>query len=498
MLTPLSATASCALPTCIAVSVPATNIATGVTVDVGVFDPTYAPNDYSNALPFTVVASAPTVTAINPSSVSLPLPTVNGTVENTEGITITGTNFYEDTTVSLTQLYPLPTGCVTTTVNSTTSLTANVLTLQPTCMLYGGVFFVVANNPQPGGGSSNPNLNRKVCCQFTGSTVQPSNYNFTNATTIGTGTFTLTEGTTGATTNGPVPPCVSGTAAANGGNSKSVWFSYTPSTNTTAEADTIGSNYDTILSVWTGSPSNPVNSNVGCNNDIIPGVDLVSQITNFTMDASTTYYFMISAFNGDGGKLVFNLSSSAAPTSPSLAFTASASAVSPSSISPGSSATFTETFTPVAGSLAGPIALGACASSPSTTTITCTYNSQAAPASVQLNAYGGSATTATVTINTTANSIVAPRGTPFQLPPAPWVAAWLTVILLLGLLAWKWSPGRRPATALALALALTGLLVFQGACGGPSKGTPGKTYTIMIPTTPTSANGNVSVQITVQ
>jgi hypothetical protein len=103
-----------------------------------------------------------------------------------------------------------------------------------------------------------------------------------------------------ATTDGsdPVPSC----AARRG---KSVWYQFTPVSGGTVTATTIGSNYDTVLSAWTGSPG--AFTEEACNDDWgISGTGLQSRIS-FGLTGGVTYYFMASAYWDDGGVLVFNL-----------------------------------------------------------------------------------------------------------------------------------------------------------------------------------------------
>ena len=75
--------------------------------------------------------------------------------------------------------------------------------------------------------------------------AQPANDDFDNATVVGALPFTDTIGTADATTAEDDPFC--------NGNEHSVWYAFTPTANTTIRADTVGSNYDTTLSVYTGS-----------------------------------------------------------------------------------------------------------------------------------------------------------------------------------------------------------------------------------------------------
>jgi Ca2+-binding RTX toxin-like protein len=110
--------------------------------------------------------------------------------------------------------------------------------------------------------------------------------------------FTATVDTTGATLQAgePVPPCVTA-------HGHSVWFAYTPTTGATLTADTMGSNYDTVLTVYQTTWASPL----ACN-DNISTTDLDSRVT-FTAIAGATYYFQVSSQGtGPGGTLTFHLS----------------------------------------------------------------------------------------------------------------------------------------------------------------------------------------------
>ena len=85
------------------------------------------------------------------------------------------------------------------------------------------------------------------------------NDSFTGATVITSLPFSTTEDTSQATSD-PSDP-------ANCSNSGSVWFSFTPSSDMQLEADTFGSNYDTVLSAWTGTQG--ALNLVACNDDSV-------------------------------------------------------------------------------------------------------------------------------------------------------------------------------------------------------------------------------------
>jgi hypothetical protein len=121
--------------------------------------------------------------------------------------------------------------------------------------------------------------------------AQPANDDFDSATVIGSLPFTDSIGTAEATTAFDDPFC--------NGNEHSVWYSFTPTQSGTIGADTSGSDYDTTLSVYTGSRG--ALSQVGC-------ASFPAQVT-FTASANTTYFFMVASAccGGPGGALVFNL-----------------------------------------------------------------------------------------------------------------------------------------------------------------------------------------------
>ncbi|MFZ5857771.1 MAG: hypothetical protein ACOYZ6_13140 [Chloroflexota bacterium] len=73
-----------------------------------------------------------------------------------------------------------------------------------------------------------------------------------------------------------------------------VWYTYTPTANVLIHMDTIGSNYDTYMALWTGSRGSL--TEVACNDDASPS-DFASAI-DITLVAGTTYYIEVAQFNG--------------------------------------------------------------------------------------------------------------------------------------------------------------------------------------------------------
>jgi hypothetical protein len=86
-----------------------------------------------------------------------------------------------------------------------------------------------------------------------------------------------------------------------------VWFTYTPQSNIRLEANTFGSNYDTTLSVYTGTRG--ALTQIACNDDVL-GTNTLQSRVRFDAVAGTTYYFMVSTspfLPSVPDSLVFNL-----------------------------------------------------------------------------------------------------------------------------------------------------------------------------------------------
>src|SRR5207245_4201586 len=121
----------------------------------------------------------------------------------------------------------------------------------------------------------------------------------------------------GATTEtgDPTPACAqSANIPFVTGRSNTIWYKIVPTGSGTANIDTIGSSYDSVLSVWSGTSQTALTA-VACNDDINPGIVTVSQLTNVPLNAGTTYFIMVSSFGqadpnpvAFGGKSVLNFS----------------------------------------------------------------------------------------------------------------------------------------------------------------------------------------------
>ena len=127
-----------------------------------------------------------------------------------------------------------------------------------------------------------------------------ANDSCSTATTVLSLPYSTTTSVTAATisSSDPVPRC------GNASRAKSVWYRYTAPVSRTVTVDTFGSDYDTILSLYTGWCGAP-QPLLGVCNDNANGT-LQSQIT-FIAWARTTYYFMVTSSTGLGTTSVFNM-----------------------------------------------------------------------------------------------------------------------------------------------------------------------------------------------
>lgn len=129
----------------------------------------------------------------------------------------------------------------------------------------------------------------------------PLNDDFANAEAIPSIPFTAGPfSTDGATVQGGEPsPC--------GGIGKTVWYDFTPSVNMDLQADTFGSDYDTVLAVYTGATLNTLTS-IACNDDAPEAFQ--SQL-EFSATGGVAYHFQAGGFTGGSGNLVFHLAQAA-------------------------------------------------------------------------------------------------------------------------------------------------------------------------------------------
>ena len=138
----------------------------------------------------------------------------------------------------------------------------------------------------------------------------PPNDNFVNAQTI-TGTSGTINATNAFATKEAGEP--SHEPDGNPGG-RSVWYRWTAPSSGSATLTTAGSNYDTLLAVYTGSSVNALTGIIK-NDDVQSGVITTSTVT-FGAIGGTTYHFAVDGFNGAQGiiALNFTLPGAATPT----------------------------------------------------------------------------------------------------------------------------------------------------------------------------------------
>ncbi len=446
----------------------------------------------SNALTFTVLGAAPTISNATPTSAL-----VNAAATQ---ITVTGTNFGSSSVIAMN---PDVGGTAFLTPTSVTP-TQLVATLPASFMAnFGSTNSVGVQNPPPGGGTtlSNHGANPPVVLPtFTVMAPAPANDNFASAVNLTSTTLTDTKDSSGATsqTGDPLPPCSQIAGLPPTGTVNTIWYTVVPTGTGVANIDTIGSSYDSVLSVWSGT-SQAALTVVGCNDDINPGIVTVSQIQNLTLTAGTTYYIMVSSFGAldpnpvaFGGKSVLNFSFTGTIGGGTGSFTVSGAAV---TVAAGSNGTSPITVTP-SGGFTGAVNV-TCPAANLPPGVTCSPN----PLAINVTSASPVAQNLTVAVaapspTTTASVLPAKRTVYAGLAPTlgngkGWwglsAITGLAAILLLLL------PGRKRYRA-AFALGLVCVLSFTLGCGSGYGGGGGGTATT---TTSISASTKVASGTTV-
>jgi hypothetical protein len=125
----------------------------------------------------------------------------------------------------------------------------------------------------------------------------PSNDNFGSAQLLSGASGSVNGSTVGATKE-PGEPNHAGNA---GGHS--IWFVWTAPGSGTATIDTAGSNFDTLLGVYTGSSVSALTT-IGSNDDV-GGGNLTSKVT-LSAKGGTTYQIAVDGYAGKTGSVVVN------------------------------------------------------------------------------------------------------------------------------------------------------------------------------------------------
>jgi subtilase family serine protease len=137
-----------------------------------------------------------------------------------------------------------------------------------------------------------------------------SNNSFAAATVL-TGTAVTVTGTNVGATKEAGEPSIAGNA---GG--KSVWYAWTAQSSGKVTLTTQGSNFDTLLGVYTGSAV--ASLTLVASNDDVSRNNRTSAVT-FNAVAGTTYRIAVDGYNGASGTITLNLSEAVAPAMDSFA-----------------------------------------------------------------------------------------------------------------------------------------------------------------------------------
>jgi hypothetical protein len=137
----------------------------------------------------------------------------------------------------------------------------------------------------------------------------PPNDAFAAALSVASLPFVHTQATHGATTELGEP---AGCATDGGTSGATVWFRYTSPVDQSLTVDTLGSDFDTVLGVYTGAELGGL-TEVACNDD---AGGLPSQVT-FPATAGTTYHLQVGGWQGSGppasGQLSLSLTTALDP-----------------------------------------------------------------------------------------------------------------------------------------------------------------------------------------
>jgi hypothetical protein len=78
-----------------------------------------------------------------------------------------------------------------------------------------------------------------------------------------------------------------------------VWYRFTPPSTRTVQVQTLSSNFDTILTVYSSAALDPVI----CNDDTSGGYDSYQSLVTFRAVGGTTYYIQAGGWTGSSGEL---------------------------------------------------------------------------------------------------------------------------------------------------------------------------------------------------
>lgn len=132
----------------------------------------------------------------------------------------------------------------------------------------------------------------------------PGNDDFNSATAISSLPYSNAVSTVDATRASDDPYTSCGVMS----DTRTVWYSFTPSADMSVDVNTVGSNYDTVLAAYTGSGGNL--TEVGCNDQAGDRFSPNQSRVLLRLTGGTTYYFMVAAYDRiylPSRDLVFNI-----------------------------------------------------------------------------------------------------------------------------------------------------------------------------------------------
>jgi hypothetical protein len=143
----------------------------------------------------------------------------------------------------------------------------------------------------------------------------PANDNFANAQVVSGCSGSVNGSNVGATAEAGEP----NHSPDNGGGTRSVWYQWQSASSGSVTVTTAGSNFDTVLAVYTGTAVNSLTS-LGKNDDVVPGTEVTSTVT-FPATAGTIYRIAVDGYNnsgsgGDVGSITLNWSASNCTATP--------------------------------------------------------------------------------------------------------------------------------------------------------------------------------------
>ncbi len=150
---------------------------------------------------------------------------------------------------------------------------------------------------------------------FVQNTMPLTHDDIDGATVVDSIPYTTTADTTDASIaqDDPSFTCLEGSL------DNSVWYRYIPSESGPLTVSTQGSNYDTVMSIWTGTRGNL--QSVGCNDDITDTAETRYSQIQLQVTGGITYYIEVASYTSGGGTLSLSASMAAPsdPTTPTVA-----------------------------------------------------------------------------------------------------------------------------------------------------------------------------------